>query len=169
MNEVGVNIDDRKWEKLSSSEKTELVNYYRLNGKFYTTIVSAMSDILFKWVFILNSGGLIAVTTILASAFPNKNQQIMIIQYCLRMGVSFVVGLILIYIAVQIEHWRFRKKGSELDNLFDDLQNSKLTVEMFYIKTSDKVGYGRIVTLFELLGFYAFCTGLGIGLYNVWV
>lgn len=166
MDEVGVGVDDRKWSQLSPDEKMELVNYYRLNGKFYTTIVSSISDILFKWVFILNAGGLIAVTTILASAFPSHNQKI--IQHCQWMGISFAVGLILIYIAVQIEHWRFSKKGSELDNLFDDFQKSELTVGKFYDKTSVETGYGRLVTIFESLSFGVFCIGLGMGLHNVW-
>jgi hypothetical protein len=154
-------LKNKKWDQLITEEKENIVFHYRENGKFQTAVVSKMSDILFNWLFILNSGGLLSIVTIFASS----NNKLNLIILCLLVGSCFIVGLLLISLAALLEHYRHKKNGELLDQMFDSIQNGEITVGNYLANISKFKIPAWLIALFQTLSFLFFCGGITIGFY----
>ncbi len=157
----------KKWNDLSQDLISNLYETYSGHGKYFGSISRAMSDILFNWLFILNSGGLIGVVTIFASA--NKSA---LIDLSPRMAFWFALGLFLIYIAAQFEKRRFDKKGKALDDAFDLLKIGSITVGEYSRRiSSDTFPWGWLITTIEIFSFISFLLGvlIGFSFNNTWL
>src|SRR5579872_5901405 len=114
----------RRWNDLNRDQQIDLRSAYREHGKYFTNITRSMSDTIVNWLFILNSGGLLSVVTIFASSNNKQN----LVKLSWHMGLCFALGIMFIFFASQLEHYRFNKKGKDLDNNFDLLRTNNITI-----------------------------------------
>lgn len=151
---------------LSMDEKNNLYSIYQAYGEHFTSITRAMSDILFNWLFILNTGGLVAVITIFTSACDNLS-----LNKLFFMALCFLLGLVFIYIAARFEKTRFEKKIQALDNNYDLLKADQITVGSYCERISEETCpyYGYIISFIEILSFISFLGGATQGFFIIYM
>lgn len=157
------NSEPKQWSQLSSEGKKSLYAVYQECGRYYTDIICSLSDKIFNLLFVLNSGGLIGIITILSSFIDKPNHQ-KLLTLCTWLGTFFFIGLIFIIIAIILEHYRFSKKGELLNKNFNLLQTDKMTVIDFQKNLSLETISQNTVWFFELLSIFMFTLGLLKGL-----
>jgi len=153
--------NNEKWNTLSESDKNEIILSYRSHGNYFNNKSRTLSDLLYNWLFILNSGGLVSVVTLITSKCTEFKSSILAMMF---MGISFIAGLILIYIATKFSKWQTNKKGGNLDKDFLLLTKGQIGPAEFEKRTySDIFPCDFLITFIEFLSLASFILGLIIG------
>ncbi|HVY53954.1 MAG TPA: hypothetical protein VHA13_05485 [Gammaproteobacteria bacterium] len=150
--------NNEKWSDLPESDKKEIVWSYRSHGDYFNNKSRTISDLLYNWLFILNSGGLVSLVTLLTSKFKECKAFKL---GMMHMGISFIAGLILIYIATKLSKWQTHKKGENLDKDFLLLTNDQISLAEFEKRIySDIFPRDFLITIIEFLSLTVFIIGL---------
>lgn len=153
------NFNNMTWGQLPLEFRQYMFSYYKDCRESCTNVIRMASDILWNWLFILNSGGLLSVITI----FSSSKDQHKLMALCFNMGLCFVCGLFCIYIAVQLEHYRFTKKSNLLDKSFASFQDGKCTLQEFLNNINETAVSTWLITICEIASFIFFVFGLIFG------
>lgn len=129
---------------------------YRNLGKYYTEIVRSMSDKIFNWAFTLNTGGLIATITFMASAIRWSNFTLKDSRPFVCLLIIFGLGVLFIVLSAKFEHKRFENKGKKLDNLYSEASSDHFIKEI----PPQTHCYDFFVPLMENLSYLLFFIGL---------
>ena len=115
-------------KRMRNMKVEEVAECYRIQGEYYTDIVSNMSDKIFNWAFTLNTGGLLATITFMGAVIKQKDRAD---SFFIILIILFGLGIFAILISVFLERRRFERKGKLLDNNCEKFKRGKLNSEEF--------------------------------------
>ena len=152
---------------LSDLERDEANHKYMKHGEFYNCKSRALSDLVYNWLFILNSGGLVSVVTMLTTGYAKSNHISVIwmhISLIAWMGVSFIAGILFIFSASQLSRWQTDKRGELLDRNFTLLTSGTMTVGAYENAIYAEIFPCELLMNFvELLSIFCFVIGFILG------
>jgi len=164
MSDTNQKTNEKKWSSSTKEEQENIYANYQAQGQYCTEIIKSMADKLFSWFFILNTGGLLGVMTLISATISKHD--ICSLYLVILLGMIFFTGIICSVIAVIYEQHRFIKKGEQLENNFDKLQNDQLTIAEFTKRSFSTYSSKKIWRL-EKASFICFSIGFLFSCYIV--
>lgn len=151
--------DNRNWSSLNTPEQNDINQKYTGHGQYLNTKLQALSDLVFNWLFILNSGGLVSVVTLYTSNCNKADIN--------NMFYAFIAGIVLIYIATKLSQLQSYRKGKSLDKVFVELTLNKINIGEYENKIYEEIfPCDLLIFLIEALSLLSFIAGLIIAFSN---
>jgi len=157
--------EDKIWKDLDHREQEnidKIVSHIKEND---CKIINSYNDLLYKWYFLLNAGGLIGTLTLLT--LNSELNHITVL--CIVLITFFLLGIMSIITATKLEINRFDEDTNDIKREFEQFKKNKMKQSYFLEKIRGENHSTDLARHFECfsLAFFIFGIVIGIGYFII--